>query len=170
MGNFLIKFGCTIFLLSILHAILFHWAKLTWLAFGLDRKYKMEIGSLELIVAVAGVLSVVCGYYFTRTEEEEEEASARAEAHRIRNQKSREIAEAERDYARASRAADVPRCPNCDAQASGNFLAGNRIMHCLTCGGSFCGSCAKGLLDRACPHCGEKSQKRVRFKDTGTNW
>lgn len=170
VGNFLLLFGSIIIILSILHALLFHLANFSWLAFGLDRKYKMGIGSLELLVAVAGVLLVVCGYYFTRTEEEEEEVSARAAENRIRLQKSREIAEAERENTRAARTANIPRCPNCGAQASGNFLAGNRIMYCLTCGGAFCGRCAKGFFNRACPHCGETSQKKVRFKDTGTNW
>jgi len=71
----------------------------------------------------------------------------------------------------SERRASSPSCPNCGKPAPGGVIAGNRITHCLSCGGTFCSQCAGGgLVFRTCPFCGENSQKKIRFGDTGTNW
>ena len=154
--------GSILLLLAILHAVLINLFGLKFLKFGLD-KYS-SVGKIDFFIGLIGLVLAVIGYFLARTEEEEEEASIRRSERAMISQQRQQEQEAFRD-------ASIPRCPNCGAKAPGNFLSGNRIIHCLTCGGVFCDECIKRLfLEKACPHCGETSQKNIKFEDTGTNW
>lgn len=160
VGMVLMPLGGILILAAILQAILVKALGWHFFAFGLPDG---RVGEMDLYIGLAGFGLVICGYFCVRTEEEEELAADAAAETRRR-------AQDQQDTVRASRATRTS-CPNCGKEASGGMLAGNRITHCLSCGGTFCGRCATGgLLSRACPFCGENSQQKIRFGDTGTNW
>jgi hypothetical protein len=188
VGRVLMWGGAVAVLLAIIHAVLVNLLSIEALAVNIARD---KPGGIDLGVAVLGALAVMLGFLFSRNREEESviyrelwdtlrtiirfigqkisEAQANAEQQR-RARERLQIAEENRQRENISRAPSVPHCPHCHAEAAGNFLVGNRIIDCLSCGRAFCGSCARGLFSKACPHCGEDRQDNIKFRDTGASW
>lgn len=188
VGTALMWVGGAVALLALLHALLVELFGIRTLA--LSFSWEHSSGQIDALAVFSGALAAALGFLFSRDEQDEAviyrdfagqvraigrkmaDASA-ASAQRQRRQRAHERGQslaANRRRAPAAHARSGPRCPNCRAEAAGTFLAGNRVIDCLACGGTFCGSCAKGIFSKACPHCGNDDQNRIKFRDTGASW